>query len=157
MATKLDRFPKKYFNAEMLKASGPRELEIEQERLQPVTDQNTGETTEKSVLSFVGIDIKLVLNVTNWESVEYITGSSNSDDWPGCKIELYVEKTRMGAKQVDGVRIRAPSSGRSAFAGKVASPPALSASANKQSALAGATSPSSSSPPADELDDGIPF
>jgi hypothetical protein len=157
MATKLDRFPKKYFNAESLKASGPLVLEIEREQPEPITDPNTGQTAEKSVIAFKGTDIKLVLNVTNWESIEYITGSSNSDDWPGQKIELYVEKTRMGAKQVDGVRVRAPNGGRSAFAGKAASPPALSA--NKPPALA-AAAPSPSSPPADEgaaMDDEIPF
>jgi hypothetical protein len=170
MSTKLDRFPKKFFNSEMLKASGPRVLEIKQERLQSVTDVNTGEPAEKSVLSFVNTDIQLVLNVTNWDSIVYITGSSDSEDWPGQKIELYADKTRMGAKQVDGVRVRAPSGRQPALTAAAASPPAPSANkqsafapssppADKQSAFASAAA-SPSSPPADEgaaMDDEIPF
>jgi hypothetical protein len=157
MATKLDRFPKRTFNAETVKASGPLVLEIEEERLEPVTDLNTGQTVEKSVLTFVGTDTRLVLNSTNWDSIAYITGSSNSDDWPGRTIELHADRCSMGRKQVDCVRVRAPNSGRSAFEKTAASRPA--SSANKQPALAGAAA-SPSSPPADEgpaMDDEILF
>jgi hypothetical protein len=143
MATKSERFPKKFFNAEGLKASGPIVLEIEQERPELITNPNTGQTTEKSVLTFVDTETRLVLNSTNWDTLVFITGSSDSRDWGGFKIELYADRTPMGGKQVDCVRIRAPNSGRSAFAGKAASPPAPSA--NKQPALTSAASPSLSS------------
>jgi hypothetical protein len=157
MATKMDRFPKKFFNAEGLKASGPLVLEIEEERPEPITNPNTGQTAEKPVLTFVDTETRLVVNSTNWDSIEYISGSSDSRDWPGQKIELYAGKTPMGGKQVDCVRVRAPNGGRSAFAGAAASP--SSPPVNRQPSLAGpAASPLS--PPADErpvMDDDIPF
>jgi hypothetical protein len=157
MATKSDRFRKKYFNAEELKASGPLVLEIEEERLEPVTDPKTGRTADKSVIAFVGTDQKLVLNGTNWDLIVEITGSSDSRDWPGHQIELYADRTSMGGKRVDCVRVRSPNGGRSAFAGAAASPPAPSP--NERPALAGAAS-SPSSPAASErppMDDEIPF
>jgi hypothetical protein len=157
MATKLDRFRKKYFNAEGLKASGPLVLEIIEERPEEIVDPKTGHPVERPVLTFVNTETRLVVNSTNWDSIEYITGSGDSRDWPGCKVELYADKTRMGGKLVDCVRVRRPNSGRSAFAQAAASPPTLSA--NKRPMLADAAA-SPSSPPADEqpaMDDEIPF
>jgi len=153
MPTKADRFRKKYFNAEGLKMSGPLVLEIEEERLEPITDPKTGQTAEKSVIAFVGTEQILVLNVTNWDLIVEITGSSDSRDWPGHQIELYADRTSMAGKRVDCVRVRSPNGGRSAFAGAAAPSP------NERPALAGAAS-SPSSPPADvrpPMDDEIPF
>jgi hypothetical protein len=163
MATRTERFPKKCFNAEVVKASGPLVLEIEEERLEEITDPNTGRTAAKSVITFVGTEQILVLNVTNWELIEKITGNRNSKNWPGYKIELYTDKTNVKGKRVDCVRVRAPSNGRPALAdtGEPAfgTPRALSTSPLTSAAA------SPSSPPADErpvfggppMDDEIPF
>jgi hypothetical protein len=109
MATKSDRFPKKYFNAEGLKASGPLVLEIKEERLEDVIDPKTGHAVEKSVVTFADTEQKLVPNSTNWDSIVKITGCSDTKDWPGHKIELYADQTRMTGKLVDCVRVRKPS------------------------------------------------
>jgi hypothetical protein len=143
MATKLDRFPKKCFNAEGLKASGPVVLEIEEERLEDIIDPKTGRAVEKSVIAFIDTEQKLVLNATNWDLIVDITGSSDSHDWPGHKIELYADRTRMAGKLVDCVRVRRPSG----------SPPALAA----VSSSSPPSSPSSSSKFGSDLDDTIPF
>jgi hypothetical protein len=56
----------------------------------------------------------LVLNRTNWKSLEDAFG--DSDNWYGRKIRLYCDQTRFGNKKVDCVRIEpldhiAPSDG----------------------------------------------
>jgi hypothetical protein len=106
MATKLDRFPK-FINAETVK-NQPLALVIDQETVEDITDPKTGKTVEKSVLSFQGTKARLVLNVTNWDSIVAITGSSESDDWSGCEIELFADRAPMGGRIVDCVRVRAP-------------------------------------------------
>jgi hypothetical protein len=140
MATKSDRFPKKCFNAEGLKASGPLVLKIEEERLEDIIDPKTGRAVEKSVIAFIDTEQKLVLNATNWDLIVDVTGSSNSHDWPGHKIELYADRTRMAGKLVDCVRVRKPSASRPALAADPLSSP-----------------PSSSSEFGSDLDDTIPF
>ena len=80
MATKLDRFPKKFFNAKGLKASGPLVLEIEREGLEDITDPKTNRTTSKSVVSFVGTEQRLVLNSTNFDLIVEITGCGDTRD-----------------------------------------------------------------------------
>jgi hypothetical protein len=157
MATKLDRFPKKFFNAKGLKASGPLVLEIEREGLEDITDPKTNRTTSKSVVSFVGTEQRLVLNSTNFDLIVEITGCGDSRDWPGHRIELFQGRTSMGGERVDCVSVRSPNNGQPALVAAAASPPAPSA--NERPSLAGATA-SPSSPPADDrppMDDEIPF
>ena len=50
----------------------------------------------------------LPLNATNYDSISAIVGDDDTESWPGHKIELFPDKTRMGGKPVDCVRIRAP-------------------------------------------------
>ena len=111
MATKSERFPKKYFKAEDLKLQ-PLVLEIEEERLEEITDPKTGKAVEKSVVAFVETERKLVLNATNWDLIVEVTGCSDACDWPGNKIELFADKTSMAGSRVDCVRVREPGSGR---------------------------------------------
>jgi len=109
MATKLDRF-RKFITAETVKDQ-PLVLMIDQETVEDITDPKTGQTVQKSVLSFQGTKARLVLNSTNWDSIVAITGSSDSDGWYGCKIELFADRAPMGGRIVDCVRIRAPGNG----------------------------------------------
>jgi hypothetical protein len=140
MATKSDRFPKKFFTAEGVKETGPLVLEIEEEKLEDITDQKTGRTVSKSVVMFVDTEQKLVLNATNFDLIAEATGCGDTRHWPGHKIELFADRTSMGGKRVDCVRVRKPSGSRPALASAAAAP---------------------SSPLADELgsklDDEIPF
>ena len=45
----------------------------------------------------------MVLNATNWESLEEAFG--DSDDWPGHKIKIKCERTQYQGKTTDGLRI----------------------------------------------------
>jgi hypothetical protein len=66
------------------------------------------EPREKYVMFFHGNPKGIVLNMTNGMLLEEITGSDNSDDWIGRKIQLYNDPTIMfGGKRVGGIRIRA--------------------------------------------------
>jgi hypothetical protein len=156
MATKSDRFKKMFFKADDVKTR-PLVLEIEEEKLEDIRDPKTGRTVEKSVVTFVNTEQKLVLNATNFDLIVEATGCSDTRDWPGHRIELHADRTSMGGSRVDCVRVRKPGSRPSAFAEAAASPPAPSA--NKRPMLADAAA-SPSSPPADEqpaMDDEIPF
>jgi hypothetical protein len=51
-----------------------------------------------------------VLNVTRGEQIAEITGSDDSDDWTGARVELFCDpNVRMGGKKVGGIGIRRPS------------------------------------------------
>jgi hypothetical protein len=59
---------------------------------------------EKHVLHFE--DQKpLVLNRTNWDTLEEAFG--DSDDWPGNKVKLRNTRTQYQGKSVDGLRVEA--------------------------------------------------
>ena len=131
MATRGERYPRRFLSAEDLKGKSV-VVEIEEECLEELTDTN-GKTVNKSVLSFVGKGKKLVLNATNWDSIVEITGCEDSGDWPGHKVELYPTTTLMAGRKVDCIRIRRP-------------PPRLAAAA-----------PPPPPPPADDMSDEIPF
>jgi hypothetical protein len=62
---------------------------------------------KKCVLYFENEPKALVLNRTNFERVRDITGEEDSDDFPGHKIVGFADKTQMGGKTVDCVRVRA--------------------------------------------------
>ena len=68
------------------------------------------------VLYFKEASKGLVLNQTNSQLAAMVTGSEESDDWPGKKVELFVDPTiSYGGKIVGGVRIRpAPTGGEAA-------------------------------------------
>jgi hypothetical protein len=114
MATKADRFPKEYFNAAMLKGKPPLVLTIEEERLEEIANPKTGRASDKSVLSFENSVTKLIVNSVNFDLICEVTGETDTANWPGHEIELYVDKTSMGADRVDCVRVRAPGSGKAA-------------------------------------------
>ena len=60
-------------------------------------------------MSFDENDKPLVLNSTNGQIMQQITGSPESDDWTGAKVVLYHDpNVSFGGTLVGGVRIRAP-------------------------------------------------
>jgi len=62
----------------------------------------------KWCLKFEEMDKPLVLNNTNGQLIEAITGSDNFDDWLGKKVVLFNDKTVMFAgKLTGGIRVRA--------------------------------------------------
>jgi hypothetical protein len=58
---------------------------------------------EKHVLYFEGDISPMVLNRTNWETIEDAFG--DSDDWPGHKLELKTARVQFQGKSVDGIRV----------------------------------------------------
>lgn len=61
---------------------------------------------EKRIAHFSEIDLTLVLNKTNWETIEKITEKDDDEEWVGHKIELYPTKVQFGPDMVDAIRIR---------------------------------------------------
>lgn len=72
-----------------------------------VSDQ-TGRKEQCMVVYFRERGAKpMVCNKTNAKSIEKLAGSPYLEDWPGTRLQLYVDhNVRFGADRVDGVRIR---------------------------------------------------
>jgi hypothetical protein len=63
----------------------------------------------KYVLNFNEIEKPMVLNTTNGQSIEDITGSDDLDDWAGKQIVLFNDPTIFfGGQRTGGIRVRAP-------------------------------------------------
>jgi hypothetical protein len=100
-----DIFPSKYLKAADLKG---KPIAVTIESAPTETLKNTeGKEQRKTVLYFAGAKKSLPLNKTNWDSCADICGD-DTDNWPGHRIELYPDKTQMGGKPVDCIRVRAP-------------------------------------------------
>lgn len=142
MATRDDVFPSKYLKAADL-GGKPLVVTIVSAPLETLKGAEGREQT-KTVLYLRGTKKLLPLNATNWDAVAAITGSGDTEDWPGHEIELYPTKTEMRGELVDCVRVRAPRQLDLPIPGK----PAAKAKAAKAKAKI---------PPAhDDIDDEIP-
>jgi hypothetical protein len=106
MAKRDDVFPSKYLKAADLNGD-PLVVTIVSAPLETLKNPEGKEQT-KTVLYFRGTKKLLPLNVTNWDAVADVTGESDSENWAGCKIELYPATTEMKGKTVACIRIRAP-------------------------------------------------
>jgi hypothetical protein len=95
-------FPKKYLKVEDLNG---RKVPTVIDRL---VMEEVGDD-DKPVLYFEGDLVKpLVLNLTNWSTIEEIAGETDTDKWSGAKIVLYTDKTTFQGKRVPCIRIQAP-------------------------------------------------
>jgi hypothetical protein len=66
----------------------------------------------KWCLTFAELEKPLVLNATNIQLAEQITGSDDTDHWVGHKIVLYVDhNVSYGGKLIGGIRMRKPKPG----------------------------------------------
>lgn len=78
-------------------------VEIETAEVRENTYQ--GETKSQIVLSFVGKEKVLGLNVTNARRIAQLIGP-DTDEWAGYRIKLYVDQTQLQTGQVvDCIRI----------------------------------------------------
>jgi hypothetical protein len=125
-------FPSKYLKASDL--NGPTTVIIESAPLETLKTPEGKEET-KTVLHFKGIKKAFPLNRTNWDACAAATGEDDTDRWAGHAIELYPTTTEMKGKTVDCIRIRPPA----------------------QRELPKAKPPAPKPPPADDVDDVIPF
>jgi hypothetical protein len=118
--TRDEVFPSKYLKAADLKGK-PQTVTIESAPYETLKGLD-GKENKKIVLYFKNAQKTLPLNATNFDGVCDATGCSNTEDWPGQRIELYPTRTTMGGKAVDCIRIRRPSS-RPSRPAVAASPP----------------------------------
>lgn len=64
-----------------------------------------GEAKKQVVLSFVGKEKVLGLNVTNARRIAQLTGTTDFHQWEGYRLKLYVDQTELDGKTVDCIRI----------------------------------------------------
>ncbi len=77
--------------------------------LQKNVAKEGAEPEHKWCLTFKEEDKPLVLNGTNIQLVEQITGSDDTDHWVGKRIVLYTDPTiSFQGKVVGGIRVRKP-------------------------------------------------
>ncbi len=83
--------------------------------LEQIEDLENGIVKTKAVLrikdpSVASVDCErgIIINATNWDMLEEITGESDSDDWVGMEVEIWIDPdVRYGGKKTGGLRIRA--------------------------------------------------
>ena len=106
-----DAFPSTYLGKDDLHE--PMTATIADVRLEEISGDR-GSTEDKPVMSFDNGMKSLIVNTTNWNTLEAAYGE-DTDDWRGQPVELYVDPGVVYAgKRVGGVRVRVPSNGRKA-------------------------------------------
>jgi hypothetical protein len=94
----------------------------------------------KLVLKFTGKQKRFVCNRTNANTLEQLYGS-DTDEWLGKQITLFVVPVQFQGRMVNGLRVRAP--GKPSTASK---PKGVKSGGNERH-----------EPPADDLNDEIPW
>lgn len=95
-------FPSNYLKASDLGDKSP-VVEIARIEVEPI-----GRNKEmKPVLYFVGKDKGFVLNKTNARKIAELTGSKDTEDWPGCRVRLYATETEFAGDMVECIRVKA--------------------------------------------------
>ena len=93
-----DIFPSKYLRAADLDGREPI-VTINRVVLETLGDDR------KPVAYFDGKDKGLVLNKTNWNAIEDISGEDDCDNWKGVKVKLITAKVEFQGKRVAAIRI----------------------------------------------------
>jgi hypothetical protein len=95
-------FPSKYLRGTDL--AQPVQVRVKHVSVEPVGP----EREDKPVAHFVGGEVKpVILNKTNCTALITITGSEDSDDWGGARVELYRDTVLMHGEATPCIRIRA--------------------------------------------------
>jgi hypothetical protein len=105
MVTKSQAFPTKWLKPGDLNGQ-PVVLKIERAMQEKLKFRGKEET--KLILYFSGTGKSLVVNATNFDLLEEVTGQSDSDNWRGHTIEVYPTTTEVRGETFDCIRIRAP-------------------------------------------------
>lgn len=93
-----DIFPSKYLRAADLNGHEP-VVTIERVEMETLGDDR------KPVVYFKGKDKGLVLNKTNFNAIEDISGEDDTDNWQGTKVKLITMKVEFQGKRVPAIRI----------------------------------------------------
>lgn len=103
---KSDIYTSGFLKAEVL-AEGPGKWGTMTVTVKGIRDHTFEDGKKQAVLSFEEDDRELGLNITNWDTMEELTGEHDSDNWVGHTIELYVDpKVMFAGKRTPAIRIR---------------------------------------------------
>ena len=108
MADMRQAFPSDYLSAKDIQAKGPQKVTINAVSSEQVRGDNGLE--EKWILSFDGCRKRLILNVTNNNTLIDSYGYE-SNDWIGQVVTLFTIEVQFGGKMVPGLRIKLGHSG----------------------------------------------
>ena len=75
-------------------------------QMEKFVDPETQESAMKPVLSFDGVEKRLILNKTNWNRIAEIHGD-DSNKWIGKEVVLRLEKIEAFGKTQDAIRVLA--------------------------------------------------
>jgi hypothetical protein len=106
MPRKLDVHQAKYYRAADYPDDWVLVVIVEMARLEEF--QNGAKTKKKLVVYFEKQQPGLVIGPTVWDQFADITGSDESDDWKGARVELYRDKTPLRGEMVACIRVRKP-------------------------------------------------
>lgn len=98
-----DAFPGKHLKAEDVDSSFRAAVTVDHVAQEVLGSGKDAES--KAVCYFVGKEKALVLNQTNWNMLEMITGQDDSDNWRGAKAVLYRTTTQYQGKTVPALRL----------------------------------------------------
>lgn len=118
---KNDMFPSKFLKAEDL---GDEDHVVTISRVEEQDVGAVGKKENKAVVYFDEFDKGLVLNKTNWNTIEALTGHDDTDDWTGAKVTLYATEVEFQGDMVLSIRVRLR---KPSTAGKPAKAPSTSA------------------------------
>jgi len=102
-----DMFPRKYATGADF---GGKAVTLTIERMQPeqMRPGPNAPTTTKYVLYFKEAQKGVILNRTLSDQIETITGSDDTDDWPGCRVTLYPVPMQVAGTPRIAIRAREP-------------------------------------------------
>lgn len=83
------------------------QLIIDRVEMGEVMNQDTNKSEDKPVIFWRGKAKGMILNITNWDTLEEIYGDE-TDHWVGQPMTLYPTETRFGNRKVPCMRIRIP-------------------------------------------------
>ncbi len=95
------------FTSETLKAADLQGHEpvVTIQTVAPIDFENGGKTDRKLKIAFVGKKKALVCNKTNANRIAYMHGT-NTDNWIGKKIQLYVDLVDFQGTPKEAIRVR---------------------------------------------------
>lgn len=94
-------FPSKYLKAADLPDEGAYVVTIEK-----VTVEEIGANKDqKPVIHFEELDKALVCNKTNARTISKVTGSEDTDEWIGAKINLYRAEVEFQGEMIEAIRV----------------------------------------------------